>query len=113
MNRKQLVCKAQKRTKKKGWACPLCAETYVRSQTDKPLVTGKEERRTIPRARSHGLIQGPIFLGSRRGPIRGSTLSQKLISRSLLQREELFGGHLESRAPVCEQEDEKLFVNFT
>lgn len=77
MNRKPLVCKAQKRTEKKGWACPLCAETYVRSQTDKPLVTRIKDRRTIPRARSHGLKQGPIFLGSRRGSVRGSTTSQK------------------------------------
>lgn len=113
MNRKPLVCKAQKRTEKKGWACTVCAETYVRSQTDKPRVTRKEDRRTIPKARSHGLKQGPIFLGSRRGSVRGSTTSQKLISRSLLQREGLLGGDLERRAPEYEQEDEKLLMNFT
>lgn len=73
----------------------------------------RKEWRTIPRARSHGLIQGPIFPGNRRGLIRGSTVSQKFMFCSLLQREEMFGGDLESRAPVCEQEDEKLLMNFT
>lgn len=39
-------------------------------------------------------------------------MTQRLLFCSLLQREEMCGGDLESRPLVCKPEDEKLLMNF-
>lgn len=117
MNGKQLVCKQQKCSKKKDRACPLSAETYIRSQTDKPLVTREKNNSQGWVSGPHARLSSPALLsegvfGNGRGWIRGPMISQKLIFRSLLQREEMLGGDLESSPPVCKQEDGKLLMNF-
>lgn len=97
---------------------PLCRN--IHQESDRQIFGDKEREKNNsqgwvsgPHARlsSPALLSEGVF-GNGRGWIRGPMISQKLIFRSLLQREEMLGGDLESSPPVCKQEDGKLLMNF-
>lgn len=104
MNRKRLICKAQKRTKKKGWACPSAQKHTSEVKQTSLWRRGKRREEQFPGLGLMASYKVPssLEIGWEIGQERGSTMRQKLSFRSLLQREEMFGWDLESRAPVCE-----------